>query len=242
MHGRTAGRSRRVGAAIGAVFFLSIGPSVHPSAAQVGHDPARSPYVDMRRTHGIVFYSGWIGGDRGTLQIGHADGRTYTVGYEIPLGGTLSFYSSFTYAQTNRYVINPFRDDSVRLAGPFDDDMSIVDLGLRFNLTGNKTWHGIGLYASGAMGMAISMGTPQDSGSYTFKRKMTFTPGLGMRLFPTRRFSVVVDGRLTAWRLRYPPDYFRAVSSDGIPVLAEDAPEVEWTVHPWISFGLGWNF
>ena len=229
-------------ALIGAVVVLSIGPTVQPSTAQVGHDPARSPFVDMRRTHGLVAYTGWIGGDRGSLGIGHANGPTYTLGYEIPLGGPLSFYSSFTYARTERFVINPFHDDSVRVSGPFDDDMSLIDLGLRFNLTGNKTWHGLNLYASGALGMAISRGSPLDSGSYNFRRKMTFTPGLGMRFFPMRRMSVVVDGRLAAWRLRYPPDYFRAVSNDGIPVLVEGDPEVEWTVHPWISFGLGWNF
>lgn len=227
---------------MGAVLVLSAGPTIRPSAAQVGHDPAHSPYVDMRRTHGVLFYSGWIGGDRGRLKVGHANGQTFTVGYEIPLGGPASFYSSFTYARTERFVIDPFKDDSVRLEGPFDDDMSLIDLGLRFNLTGNKTWHGFGLYASGALGMAISMGSPADTGSYAFKRKMTFTPGLGMRFFPARRVSVVVDGRVAVWRLRYPPDYFRAVSDDGIPVLAEDAPEVDWTVHPWISIGLGWNF
>lgn len=242
MDGRTAGQVRRTAAALAAAIALSIGPSVQRAGAQVGHDPAHSPYVDMRRTHGLYAYSGWLGGDRGFLQIGHANGQTYTVGYEIPLGGVLAFYGSLSYAKTERYVINPFRDDSVRLAGPFDDDMSLIDLGLRFNITGNKTWHGVNLYASGSMGMAISMGTPLDSGSYNFKRKMTFTPGLGMRFFPVRRMSVVVDGRLAAWRLRYPPDYFRAVSNDGIPVLKEGDPETEWTVHPWISFGLGWNF
>ena len=239
----TVGQWTRAGVALGALFLLSIGPSVHPSAAQVGYDPANSPYVDMRRTSGVVAFTGFLGGQRGRLGIGHTNGQTYTVGYEIPLGtGPLSFYGSFTYALTERNVINPFQDDSVRLSGPFDDDMSLIDLGLRFNLTGNKTWHGLGIYGSGAVGMAISRGSPPDSGSYSFKRKMTFTPGLGLRFFPVRRLSMVADFRVAVWRLRYPPDYFQARSADGIPVLGSRDPDVDWTIHPWISFGLGWNF
>ena len=232
----------RTGALIGAV-LLSVGPTVRPTAAQVGYDPARSPYVDMRRTTGATVFTGWLGGQRGREGVGHTNGQTFTVGYEIPLGtGPVSFYTSVTYALTERNVINPFRDDSVRLTGPYDDDMTLIDLGLRFNLTGNKTWHGFGLYGSGALGMAISRGSPPDSGSYAFKRKMTFTPGLGVRFFPARRVSMVADFRVAVWRLRYPPDYFQVRSNDGIPVLDSKAPDVDWTIHPWISFGLGWNF
>lgn len=227
-----------------AFVFLSVLLSFGPSAAvaQVGHDPAHSPYVDLPRTSGAVFMTGWLGGERGRLKIGHANGRTFTAGYELPISGPLSFTTSVTYALTERFVINPFHDDSVRLSGPFNDDMLLLDVGARFNITGGKSWHGLTAYLTGAVGMAISSGSPLDSGSYKFGKKVTLTPGAGLRFFPGRRLSVLADARVVAWRLTYPPDYFRVVSSDGIPVLTTDDPDVDWTIHPLISIGLGWNF
>jgi hypothetical protein len=223
--------------------FLSLLPSFPAAlAAQVGHDPARSPYNDMRRTHSTSFMTGWLGGQRGREGVGHTNGQTFTIGYEIPVGGPTSFYTSFTYALTERYVVDPLKNVGERRSGPFEDDMSLIDLGLRFNVTGNKTWHGLGIYATGAIGMAISMGGPPDPGAYEFKRKMTFNGGLGLRWFPTQRLSLVADSKFTWWRLKYPPDYYRAASPDGIPVLLPGDPETDWTFHPWISVGLGWNF
>lgn len=223
--------------------LVCVAPALGPAAeAQVGHDPRRSPYVDLRRTQGAVVLTGWLGGDRGSLRIGHSEGPTYTVGYEIPVSGPLTFFPSVTYLRTNRYVINPFRDDSVRLTGPFDDDMLMIEAGLRFFVTGGKTWNGLTVYLSGSVGMAISDGSPPDSGSYKFGKKVALTPGVGLRFYPTRRLSVLVDGRAAAWRLLYPPDYFRVASGDGIPVLTADQPDADWTIHPWISVGLGWNF
>jgi len=226
-----------------AFVILSVLPSVRPSVAvaQVGHDPAHSPYVDLRHTSGAVFLTGWLGGERGRLKIGHANGRTYTAGFEVPISRPVSFISSVTYALTNRYVINPFAHDSVRLSGPFDDDMLLVDVGARFTITGGKTWHGLTAYVSGALGMAISSGSPPDSGLYNFGKKVTLTPGAGLRFYPGR-LSVLVDGRVVAWRLTYPPDYFRAPSANVTPVLGPDDPDVDWTIHPMISIGLGWNF
>lgn len=226
------------------VAFLTVFPALRPcAAAQVGHDPARSPYMDLRRTTGPMVLTGWVGGQRGRLNVGHTNGPTITVAMEFPLSGPMSLVPTISYAFTERYVLNPFRDDSVRLSGPFDDDMLMIDIGLRFNITGQKTWHGLAAYVSGSFGMAISSGSPPDSGSYTFGKRVMLTPGAGLRFYPSRRFSVLVDGRVAAWRLRYPPDYFQVLSADGIPVLVNGVdPDVDWTIHPWISIGLGWNF
>lgn len=230
-------------AAIALAGLMTVLPSLRPCvAAQVGHDPARSPYVDLRRTKGPIFLTGWLGGQHGRVQVGHANGLTYTAGFELPVSGPLSVVSTVSWARTERFVVNPFRDDSVRTTGPVDDDLILVDLGLRFNLTGGKTWHGLLLYVSGSTGIAFGNGSPPDSGSYRFSKKMTFTPGAGLRFYASRKLSVLVDGRMVAWRLSYPPDYFRVASADGIPVLNTGDPDVEWTVHPWISIGLGWNF
>jgi len=221
--------------------FLSVVPAAG-LAAQVGHDPARSPYHDLPRATGPMLRVGYLGGERGRVPVGHANGRTFTLGYDIALGGPSTFSASVTYALTDRFVMDPFKNDSVRKSGPYQDDMLLVEVGLRFNLTGRKTWNNFAPYLSAAGGIAVSEGSPTDSSGYKFGKKLTISPGTGLRWYPSRRLSVALDARAIFWRLRYPPDFKRISSPDGIPVLAGDQPETDWTVHPVVSFGMGWTF
>jgi hypothetical protein len=220
--------------------LLLLGPAA--GAAQVGNDPAHSPYRDLPRAQGPVFMTGFLGGERGRVGVGHAHGQTFTIGYELPLSGPSMFIGSFTYAATDRFVVDPFKDDSVRKSGPFKDDMALLDLGFRFNLTGLKTWHNAAPYLLGTAGLAVSTGSPTDSSGYRFGKKLTFALGAGTRLYPARRVAVTLDARAMFWRLHYPPDYHRISSPDGIPVIRGDQPLTDWTVHPWFSVGVGWTF
>jgi len=211
-------------------------------AAQVGYDPAHSPYRDLIRGMGPLFSTGYLSGERGRVPVGHSNGRTFTLGYEASMTGPTSFTAMITYARTDRFVVDPSKDDSVRKSGPFADDMVFVELGLRFNLTGPKSWRSFVPYLSGSAGVALSEGSPVDSSGYKFGKKFTLSPGVGLRWYPARRVAVTFDSRAVFWRLRYPPDFKRISSPDGIPVLAGDQPETDWTVHPMVSFGIGWTF
>jgi hypothetical protein len=219
---------------------LFVFPSV--VAAQVGYDPAHSPYHDLRRGSGMFFRGGYLTGDRGRVHVGHSNGNTFTGGYELTVMGPLSFQASVTYALTDRFVVDPFKDDSVRRSGPFKDDMLLIEAGLRFNLTGRKTWRNLAPYILAGTGVAVSQGSPADSSGYSFGKKASFTFGGGFRLYPTRRMNLAVEGRAVMWRLRYPPDFRRISSPDGIPILDVDAPDKDWTVHPMLSIGAGWAF
>jgi hypothetical protein len=216
--------------------------SARPSLAQVGNDPRHSPYRDLRGGMGPLFMVGHIWGDRGRVPVGHSNGQTFTVGWEASVKGPTQFVARVTYALTERYVVDPFKDDSVRRSGPFDDDMLMIDLGLRFSLTGQKTWKNLSPYLIGTVGLAVSEGSPVDSGGYRFGKKLTFAPGVGMRWYPRRNITVTADLRTVFWRLRYPPDYHAIRSPDGIPVLPPDEPRNDWTTHPLLSFGVGWTF
>jgi hypothetical protein len=213
------------------------------SVAQVGHDPRNSPYHDLRRGMGGYFQVGYLSGARGKVPVGHSNGMTYTVGYELSISQSpTSFWTTVSYALTDRFVIDPYKDDSVRKSGPFPDDMLLIDLGLRFNLTGMKSWHGLVPYVSGSAGLAISSGSPPDSSGYQFRRKLTFSPGLGFKLVPGRRLAINVEGRAVFWRLTYPLAFKQVLSSDGIPALAGDQKDTEWIAHPWVRVGVGWTF
>ena len=209
---------------------------------QVGHDPSHSPYHDIRRGSGPRLVLGYLSGDRGTIPVSITDGVTFGVRYEAWMGKSMSFTAGLAYGQTSRLIVDPFKDDSVRKSGPIDDDVILADLGLQLSLTGAKTFHGFAPFVTTSLGLAFGSRLPGDTSGYQFGTKFTFTPGAGLRWYPGRRVSVQADARLVFWKLRYPINYKTPLSNDGTRVLPLLAPETDWTIHPWVSLGVGWTF
>ena len=209
---------------------------------QVGHDPSHSPYHDIRRGTGPRLVLGYLGGERGTVPVSMTNGVTFGVRYEAWMGKSMSFTAGLAYGQTSRLIVDPFKDDSVRKSGPIDDDVILADLGLQLSLTGAKTFHGFAPFVTTSLGLAFGSRLPGDTSGYQFGTKFTFTPGAGLRWYPGRRVSVQADARLVFWKLRYPINYKTPLSNDGTRVLPLLAPETDWTIHPWVSLGVGWTF
>ena len=227
--------------AAGAAVLLAAYPA-NRLTAQVGHDPGHSPYHDIRRGSGPRLVLGYLSGDRGTVPVSITDGVTFGVRYEAWMGKSMSFTAGLAYGQTSRFIVDPFKDDSVRKSGPIDDDVILADLGLQLSLTGSKTFHGFAPFVTTSLGLAFGSRLPADTSGYQFGTKLTFTPGAGLRWYPGRRVSVQADARLVFWKLRYPINYKTPLSNDGTRVLPLLAPETDWTTHPWVSLGVGWTF
>jgi len=237
----TVGRGLRAAVLVGTTIVLSVSPTVRLSS-QVGHDPGHSPYHDIRRGSGPRLVLGYLSGDRGTVPVSITDGVTFGVRYEAWMGKSMSFTAGLAYGQTSRLIVDPFKDDSVRKSGPIDDDVILADLGLQLSLTGAKTFHGFAPFVTTSLGLAFGSRLPGDTSGYQFGTKFTFTPGAGLRWYPGRRVSVQADARLVFWKLRYPINYKTPLSNDGTRVLPLLAPETDWTIHPWVSLGVGWTF
>src|SRR5256885_474704 len=62
--------------ALGAVVWLSVVASYNVTAAQVGYDPGHSPYHDIPRGAVWSLSGGHLGGSRGGVGVGRADGLT----------------------------------------------------------------------------------------------------------------------------------------------------------------------
>lgn len=227
---------------IGALLWLTVLASYDRSAAQVGHDPGRSPYRDVRRGAVLVVASGYFGGSRGGPGVGLSSGATAGLRYETALGGAIGASLGIAYAQTTRFIIDPAKDSATRKTGPFDTDVILADAGLQLNLTGRKTWHGFAPYLGGALGLAIGGGSKPDPSGYDFGTKITLAPEGGVRWYPARRISVRADARLVLWRLKYPVSYKVPNTIDNSTVLPPSASLNEWTSHPWMTIGLGWTF
>ena len=228
-------------ATIGTFVWLSVVASYDGCAAQVGHEPTHSPYHDVRRGGVVVFTIGYLGGSRGIVGVGPSHGKTGGIRYEVPFGA-VGASLGLAYARMDRFVVDPFKDTTLRKTGPFTDDVVLLDAGLQLVLTGRKTWRGFAPYVGGVLGVAIGGTSPPDPSGYKFGTKFTVAPNFGLRWYPARRLSVRGDFRLVLWKLVYPTQFKQPDTIDNTPVLPSTASLTEWTSHPWATIGVGWIF
>lgn len=226
--------------AIVALIALTVQPSSR-LAGQVGYDPAHSPYRDAPTGSGPVFYAGYLGGGRGRVPVGISDGNTWGVRYNFEFGSA-SIGLGAAYGQTTRRIVDPFVAVKNNTSGLIDADVVLVDATLQMALTGPKTWRGLAPYIGASLGVAAGSDTPSDSSGYKFGTKFTFAPVIGAKYYVGRRVALSADFRAVFWRLGYPSQFKVADKVDNLPILSIDAADNNWTVHPWISLGLGWSF
>ncbi len=222
--------------ATAAVVWLSVVASYNVTAAQVGYDPAHSPYHDIPRGAVWALSVGHLGGSRGDVGVGPADGLTGAL--RCAVGASLGL----AYARTSRFVEDYTKDSTSRRSGLFNDPVVLADAGLQLVLTGRKTWHRFAPFVGGALGVAIASPLAQDTSGYRFGTKITLAPNAGVRWYPARRLSVRGDLRLVLWKLHYPLSYKVVTSTNGGSVLPAAAPLDQWTSHPWATIGVGWIF
>ena len=222
--------------------------AVYPSSrlvSQVGHDPANSPYRDIALGSGPVIFGGHFGGDRGRAGVGPSNARSLGVRYELAGGRSLVVQFSAAYLKGDRFIVDPAADDTAaaRRTGPSTTELFLTEIGLQLRLTGAKTWRGLSPYVGTGLGMAFDVNSPGDStqSGYAFRSKITISGNVGVRWHAARRVAVQADLRALLWRLRYPVS-FHSAAADGSRVVSLDDELKDWTLHPWISLGLGWTF
>ncbi len=224
--------------------LLAVCPSSR-LAAQVGHDPAHSPFHDIPLRAQPVFFVGHLSADRGRTGAGMSNALTFGMHYEVPTGRSILFQFTAAYLKGDRFIINPSADSSSpdRRTGPVGSEVLITDISTQLRLTGAKAWRGIAPYVGVGLGLAFDLGSPGDTtkSGYAFGTKFTLGGSTGVRWFPARRVMVNADFRAQLWRLRYPAS-FSFPAPDGSRVVPLTDPSTDWTLHPWISLGVGWTF
>jgi len=230
---------------VGGLLGLSVVASNDLASAQVGHNPASSPYRDVLLRSGPAFFGGHLSGSRGSADAGFSNGDVVGVRYELAAGKTLLAQFNGTYVKGDRFILNPAADSSSpqRKTGPYAADIFITDLMLQLRLTGAKSWRGFAPYAGAGIGVAFETTAPPDTtqSGYRFGTKFTVSGATGIRSYPLRRVSLTGDARFVLWKESYPMS-FHATSPDGSRILPLIHDLSEWIFHPVLSVGLGWTF
>lgn len=236
-----------VGRYVAVGLLLSVIPTFPPSglAAQVGHDPGSSPFRDIPLRAGPLVFVGHLSADRGRAGAGVSNALTFGLRYEIPTGRSLLIQFTTAYLKGDRFIIDPGADstDPQRRTGPVQSDVGLAEIGIQLRLTGAKTWRGFAPYVGTGVGLMFDLNSPGDTtgSGYRFGTKFTLAGATGVRWYPARRLMVNADVRAHLWRLKYPLS-FHQPASDGSVVVPLNQPLTDWTMHPWISLGIGWTF
>lgn len=221
----------------------ALGLLAQPVRAQAGHDPARSPYRDLRYSQFVSLSVGKAFGQGGTIGVGPHDGEVAWLRHEFLADRAVSVGLAGGFARLDRNIAYP---DSVTnpVRGPFRHQVIFAEGTLQLNLTGGKTWHSIAPYANVGLGLAFGEKLAADVSGYKLGTKFYLAPSAGARLFLTRRMYVRVEARAVFWSLAYPATY-RSTDPDGLgpakPILAGQALK-EWAPVPMIHAGLGYAF
>jgi len=215
------------------------------AGAQVGHDPASSPYSDLRYNQFLQVTTGYIFGHGGRLELGPHHGQVFTARHDFLADRPISLGIGGGMAQLDRRYADLLTTDEDRLRGPVQHRVMFGEAVIQLNATGRKTWHGLAPYVSAGLGLAFAKRVEADSSAYKFGTKFFFAPSVGVRAFLTRRLFVRLEARAMFWNLSYPAAY-RTTDPDGAlgpltPILQGQGLK-EWAPVPMLHAGLGYAF
>ncbi|NOT08641.1 MAG: hypothetical protein HOP28_10610 [Gemmatimonadales bacterium] len=210
--------------------------------AQVGHDPARSPYRTLRYGQFIGISTGYFGGEGGQIGVAPHDGMITGLRYDFLAAGTLSLGLQGAYGTFDRLIVDKHKGPKTGVTGPVSQSAAMVEAIIQLNLTGGKSWHGIAPFVSGGLGLVLAGRTPSDTSGFKFRTKLSVAPAVGARIFLSQRLFLKLEARSVFWQISY-PDVYRTPPRD-FPTEAATIPGAgkEWTTSGWYSIGLSYAF
>jgi hypothetical protein len=237
----------RVPAFLALGLLLAVSPS--RTSAQVGVDPASSPFRDITYGNGWTFTAGQVYGNGGSVRMSPNSGPSFALRYDVRLSGLLQGYAELGRASLERQVMH--RDDSVvnRFSGPFDMSVWTPQAGLQLNLTGPKTWRGFAPFIAASIGAVVGDEVAQDTSEFVFGSKLLFTPSAGIRAYLGDRLHVRLEGQMYYWKMKYPSAWLAEPDAQPseldepttAPIPTPDGLS-EWLWTPSLRLGIGLAF
>lgn len=213
--------------------------------AQVGYDPAHSPFRPIVARTSLTAIGGYLGGSAGIILIGPSDGWFMGLRYEMRLTGPTDASLTVSRGEFERFIPNPNAPKDSAYTGPVKQSVIFVDAGLQILLTGDKSWNRMAPYIGATLGLGFGSNVPADSSGFKYNTKFISGPVAGLRFYPVGGLTIRLEGRLVFWRLRYPQGFFsNPVRAPTDPPLIDPKVEsdTDWTAHPTVLIGLGWAF
>lgn len=212
---------------------------VLPSRAAAQHIP--SPYRDIETTQSAGAFVGYLLTDSRDPEIGPRAAPLFGARYSVRFGGPATGEVIVGFAPTDRRIfenIAPAGSEEVELVerGTKSVSLLIAEAGVRFNLTGTRTWNGIQPFVIGFAGIAGDLSS-KSSTDLPENQIVDFGPsfavgvGAGAEWFVTQKLSLRLDVQDHIWRLKIP---------EGLRGQGEESGR--WTNNLGLSIGTALHF
>lgn len=185
-----------------------------------------SPYRHIEQTQGLGVFGGYLFtdpdaaiSDTVSLPMGPQSGPLFGLRYQVRAAGPLSIEASVGVMPTERRLFEPqFFNDSARIVPnelePVPATVVAGDVGLRFHLTGPRTWNGLAPFVAGFGTIVADVrGTFDEEEELTAGELFRFGPSfavgsaLGTDWFPARNASIRVEAQGRLWRYTTPTGF-----------------------------------
>jgi hypothetical protein len=211
-----------------------------PAAAQVGHDPASSPYTDLEHKQEITWLFGYMRARHDPAGVAPRSAAMTGVRYELNLVGPLDLSADLTRSSSERLKLDPAKPLATREVGLQSTPVYAADLALALDLTGRKSWHHLVPQVRGGLGF-VSSGAKDDSSGFSFGTPFAFTFGGGLKFVPGGKLQLRLDVTDRIFKLSYPDSYYRK-ASDNTSVLEDPTPRSFYTHHTALTVGVSYLF
>ena len=212
-----------------------------PASAQVGHEPARSPYLDLEYGQELTVFGGYLRTRHDPAGIAPNSRPLLGVRYEARLTGPLAVSADLLGGAGDRDAIDPLKPVATRTLGPRSNAVLAADIALALNLTGERSWHSLVPQIRAGVGLVSSRAT-DDSSGFAFGTRFAFTMGGGVKYVPAgRRFQLRADVTDRIFKLDYPDAYYR-LASDNTAVLPGSTAKSFYTHHTALTVGVSYLF
>lgn len=229
--------NRRIGWILATLSLWAVGPA---SAQRID-----TPYRFFEETQGIGATASYVSTDKGSIGLGPESGIAFGGRYHIRLTGPFFVEAEALYFPTTRAVLDTaviVADSAFEQVGEADIAIAMVQASLRFQITGQRTWHGILPFILLGAGVGIQAADDDEAdeavageGRFDFGTTFAGQIGAGIEIFPVERLAIRIDARNVLWQLKTPQAMLEAD-------LGRAIPSEEWTNNLTASIGLTFHF
>ena len=210
-------------------------------AAQVGHEPSKSPYVDLEFKQELSAYTGFFIAGREPSGAAPRSGPLVGARYEVRVGGPAQFTARAARVFSERTVIDPSKPAATRNSALTPWPLYLFDASLSLNLTGQKSIRHFVPVANLGFGLASDFRNTPDVGDYRFGTTFAFSFGGGVRWTPGGPFQIRADIADYLYQLSYPTSYY-IKASDSTRVLPASQSRSVWKHNATLTVGASYLF
>jgi hypothetical protein len=207
--------------------------------AQVGYPPSASPFRDLFYRQEATLFSGYFMAADDPVGVAPQGGPIVGARYEVRIGGPAQFTVRAARVFSERTIIDPGQPPEQRVVGTRSWPLYLFDLGISFNLTGQKSWHRLVPVATLGGGIATDMKGSPDAGGYRFGTPFAISIGGGIRWVPEGPIQLRIDLVDNLYQIRYPDTYFSAIGTT--PPVRTGSQSV-WTHNASMTVGASYQF